>query len=156
TNENLSTLSHIAQTRGEICRRANGGIIHSAFKANHPERCISLSNTHSEIQLMPTFSPSLREAIHLLPHDQGHAHGPHSVVRTRQWIVEKDHEAIPRKALQGALKAKDHIAQHHIILPQDAHHLLRFGSLREGRKASQVAEDYGDLSAMAVQELLAS
>src|SRR3954451_3102911 len=49
----------------------------------------------------------------------------------------------------------DQLAQGPVILAKDGHHLLRLAGLGERGEVPQVAEDDGDLSAVAVEDILA-
>jgi hypothetical protein len=43
-----------------------------------------------------------------------------------------------------------------VIIMQQRHDLFRLGALREGRKTAQIAEEDGDISAVALKDTLIS
>jgi hypothetical protein len=59
---------------------------------------------------------------------------------------------VPGEPLEGALEARDQVAERVVVVVEHPHHLLRFGGLGEGREPAEVAEQHGDLPPVAPEE----
>ena len=82
---------------------------------------------------------------------QGREHGPAGVVLVGDGRAEQGHEAVAQELVDRPLVAVD-LAQGQLEEPvQQEVHGLRSQPLRQGGRAHQVAEEHGDLLALALQ-----
>jgi hypothetical protein len=90
------------------------------------------------------------------PVAHGHRHPNRALRRVLHLhgVVEKDHHAITGEPLQRPLVLEDELSHRLVVFAQDAHHLLRLGSLREAGEAAQVEKHDGDLPAMGPERVL--
>src|SRR5215475_5229766 len=70
-------------------------------------------------------------------------------------IVEEHHHPVAREMLERPVVRVDQLAEELVVDPQDLEQLFRSSRLGEGGEAPEIAEEAGDVGAMASKQLLA-
>src|SRR5262249_33325739 len=97
----------VAETGGEICDRSSRRILETSLKTNAPKRRIAVGDAYPKAEIVTMRPPVCGELCNLIAHLDCHLHGPCPWGRTRQRIVEQNHEPIAGKALDCALELVD-------------------------------------------------
>ena len=85
-------------------------------------------------------------------HRDSHFDRTNSRIRTRNRIIEEDHESVPGEALERSFESKDELSQRLVILTQYGHRLLGLPRLGKCGEAPQVAEHDRDLASVTLEE----
>ena len=67
--------------------------------------------------------------------------------------LNRHQHAVADEAFERAFELMDQRAERSMILPQNGHHLFRFGGLSECREAAQIAENDCNFATVAFQRL---
>src|SRR4029077_12612997 len=131
--QDLAGLGLGTETGGEVCDRADGGIVEATLEADLAKRGVALGDADTKSQLMTVLAPSLRETRRTIAHRDSHSNRSRRRIRAGNWIVEQHHEPIAQKAFQRSLEAMDNLGERSVILAQSLHHLFRLGRSRRKR-----------------------
>ena len=151
-DEDLTGHGLAAQPRGKVRDRAYGGVVEPSLEPDRTERGVSLGDTDAKAELVATPPPGLRQAPHAVAHLDRHLDRPGRMVAAVGGSIEQDQQPVSDETLKGALVLRDERTETGMVLPEDAHHLLRLGGLGEGGEPAQVADDDGDLAAVALEQ----
>src|SRR5215475_11775827 len=151
--EDLGVARLPAEPRGEIGHRADGSVVPAPLEADGADGRIALRDADAHAEIIALLAPGCVEVKGALPHGQGHADGPLRRVGHGHGVVEEDHHAVPREALECPVVLEDEPPHLRVVLAQHAHDLLGIGRLREGGEAAQVEEHNGHLDAVAGQRI---
>src|SRR5262252_7351489 len=151
--ENLGVARLPAESRGEVGHRADGAVVPAPLEADGADGGIALRDADAHAEIIALLAPGRVEVAGPLPHGQGHPDGPLRSIWHGDGVVEEDHHAIAREALQRPLVLEDEPAHLGVVLAQHAHDLLGIGCLREGGEPAQVDEHHRHLDAVAGQRI---
>ena len=113
-----------------------------------------MRDAESEVEVEAGLLPSHGQLGHPLAHGGGHPHRALRRIGHRHRVVEEDHHAVAREALQRRFRGHHELAHLGVILAQHGHDLLGLRGLGEGREAAKIEEDHGDLAPVALQGIL--
>src|ERR1022692_2999028 len=133
------------ETRGKVHNRPGGAIVGASFEANATQRRIALGNAEADVEVVALEVPLPTQYFRLLTHFDRHAHCCRSVVRAGHGVVEDGHDRISSELLERRLEAEYQLAHGVIELTERAHHVFGLRCCGEGREASEVAADDGDI-----------
>ena len=78
-------LGFVAEPRGDVGYRSNGGIIETSLKANGPERRKSMRDTDAEAELMSKSTPFLNQRSNRRPHIKRRLHRLQCGISGQEW-----------------------------------------------------------------------
>ncbi len=151
-DQNLPSGGLSTQPLGEIRHRSDSRVVEAFLKADDADRRVALCDSDRELQVVPEPPPSLGQLLETVAHRHRHSRCLRRRVRARERVVEEHHDAVAGKTLEGPIEAADQVSERSVVLAQDGHEVLGLDRLREGGEAAQVAEQHGDLAAMAGEE----
>ena len=154
-DEDLSRLGLVAKPRSNIGHRTDSGIVEAALEADGAERRKAVRDADAEANVMPKPTPFVRQRSDGVAHFKRHEHRLERRVLYWHWIIEDHHHAVTSIAFERAVVLDDDFADGRVVVAQQGHHVFRVGAFSEPGEAAQVAEERGNLSAMAFQLLLA-
>ena len=154
-DEDLPRLGFIAQPRGDIGYRPDGGIIEAPLEADGAERGKAVRYADAEANVVSPPTPRFGQRSDSVAHFERHEHGLERRVLYRHWVVEDDHHAVASVTLKCSAILDDARSDCLMVLTQDRHHIFGVRTFGEASEAAQVTEERGYLAAMALQLLLA-
>ena len=89
TNQDLPRLGFVAEPRGDVRYRSNGGIIETSLKANGTERRKSMRDTDTEAELMTQSTPFLNQRFNRRTHIKRRLHRLQCGIRDRKGSLKK-------------------------------------------------------------------
>src|SRR5262249_10263399 len=87
----------VAETGGEICDRSSRRILETSLKTDAPKCRVAVGDAYPKTEIVTMRAPACGELCNLIAHLNRHLHGPCPRGRTRQRIVEQNHEPSPAK-----------------------------------------------------------
>jgi hypothetical protein len=136
TDQDLTGLSFVAKTRGDVGDRPNRAVVEAPFKSDSTERRISVRYTDTKANIVAQLTPLLRQGSHGVTRFERHLHGPERRVIYLDRIVEYHHNAITGVPLKGAAIFNDDLTDRRMVVAQQSHHVFRGRGFREARKAA--------------------
>ena len=147
-------LGLVAKPGCNIGYRSDRGIVESTFKANRAERGKSVCDPDAKTNIVAKLTPLLDQLSDGRSHINRHQYGLESGVIYRNWVIEHDHHPVTSIAFKGAAILVYDPANRRMVFTQQSHHVFWIRALRETGKATQVAEQRGNFSAVAFELLL--
>src|SRR5215208_4010636 len=89
----LAVLGHVAQARGEVRDGADRRVVDATFEADAAERRVTLRDAEGETEVVAAPAPFGCQLADGAPHRDAHLDRPDRGVRTRERVVEEDHQA---------------------------------------------------------------
>src|SRR5579863_8634169 len=154
TNKDLPRFGFIAKPRSHIGYRADGGIVEAPFKADGAERGKAVSDADAEANIMSQPTPLLGQRSNNLTHFERHQHRLERRLLDWHRIVEHHHHAVARVPFERTAVLDDDFADGRVVVAQECHHVFRVRTFGEAGEAAQVAEERGNLSAVAFELFL--
>ena len=131
-------------------------IVVAALEPDRTHSRLAMSDANAEAEFEAAALPSWGEVTHRLPHRYCHPDCPRRWVGAGYGGIEQHHEPVTDEPLQRALETVDKRPQGGMVFVEHAHHLLGPSALGKRGEAAQVAEDKGDLAAVARQQSFAA
>jgi hypothetical protein len=132
----------LPQIQGRRCR--------PTLEAYGPQRSKAVRDADAEADVVANPTPLRCQRSDGVSHFEGHADGLEGGVIHRHRIVEDHHHAIASVAFERPAVLDDYFADSGMVVAQQRHHVFRVRTLGEARKAPQVAEQRGNLPAVAL------
>ena len=151
-DEDLPVARSVAEASRKVRDGSDRCIVVASLEANPPQRGVPLRNANPEAEHVAMPSPAECNVGDAIAHLDCHPDGACRPIRTRDRIIEEDHQPVAGESLQRPLVLEDELAQGGVILAQNAHRVFRLNGLGEGCEAAQVAEDDGDLTTVTLED----
>src|SRR5579863_177065 len=154
TDEDLPRFGFIAEPRGHVGYRADSGIVEASLKADGAERGKSVGDADADADLVAQPPTLLRQRSDDVTHFERHQHRLERRLLDRHWVIEHHHHPVAGVTLERAAVLDDDFADGGMIVAQQRHHVFRVRAFGEAGEAAQVAEQRGNLPAVAFELLL--
>ena len=144
-DEDLSRLGLIAQPRGDVRHRADGGVVKPALEADSAERSEAVRYADAKANLVPEAAPGRGQSSQSVTHFKGHEHRLQRWVLHWHRIVEDHHHPVASVPFERAVVLDDDFADGGMVIAQQSHDVFRIGAFSEPGEAAQIAEERGNL-----------
>src|SRR5262245_16294302 len=128
-DEDLATLGLAAQSGSQIGDGPDGAVVAAPLEPDGAEGGVALRDPHPEAEIPAPLAPACGQLGHAVAHAESHAQGALRRVGNRERVVEEDHHAVAREALEGPLVLEDQVAHGLVVFAQHGNDLLGLGGL---------------------------
>ena len=154
-DQDLTRASVRAETGGEVCHGSERAVVISAFEADPAERRVTRLDSDSETQLNPPLPPQLRQLRESLLGGERKPDSLELVLFDHERVVEEHHHAVAREVFERPLVRGNQLAKCFVVRAKHLEQLFRRSRLGERGETAKVAEETGDVGAVAGQQLFA-
>jgi hypothetical protein len=119
-----------------------------------PSVAKAVRNADAETNLVPKAAPGIRQSPDGITHFKRHEHRLKRRVLYWHWIVEDHHHTVASVAFERTVVLDDDFADGRMVVAQQGHHVFGIGAFGKPGETSQVAEERGNLTAMAFELFL--
>src|SRR5712691_187837 len=114
--QDLAGLGLGAEAGREIGDGADGAVVHAPFEADGPDGGIAVRDAEPEVEVEARLLPPDGKLGHPLAHGRGHPHRALRGIRHRHGVIEENHHAVAREALERPLRGQDQLAHGGVVL----------------------------------------
>src|SRR4029077_14619999 len=125
TDQDLTRLSFVAKTRGDVGHRADSGVVEAPFKSDSAKRCISVRYTDAEANIVAQLTPLRRQGSHGLARFERHLYRAEGWVIYWDRVVEDHHHTVTSISFKRAAVLDDDFADGCMAVAQQCHYIFR-------------------------------